>query len=221
MQLPVEEHYDHLYKLVLVGDSSVGKTCLLARYTKGSLPNKPASTIGVEFATQTVSLPGGQTAKVQIWDTAGQERYRAITTAHYRKAVGALLVYDITRIETFQNCEKWLQELKQGAGQEVVVTLVGNKLDLVNKNPAARAVGLDLADAFAQSNGLLFQESSALSPDVTEIKKLFQQLVVEVHKKAPRAATPAANNQQSQFHLGGQQSGKGQAAPMSCCNAVS
>ena len=88
---------ENLFKIVLVGDAGVGKTNLLSRYIKGNLPKVPSPTIGVEFATRTVPLPSGGTVKAQIWDTAGQERYRAITSAHYKRAVGALLVYDVVR----------------------------------------------------------------------------------------------------------------------------
>merc|ERR1719230_253720 len=136
MTSPNEDHYDFLYKVVLVGDATVGKTHLLSRYMKGTLPKTPSATIGVEFGTRTVELPNGAgVVKAQIWDTAGQERYRAITSAHYRRAVGALLVYDITKSITFQNCVKWLEELRQNAEPDVVVMLVGNKVDLVEKDP--------------------------------------------------------------------------------------
>lgn len=90
------EDYQHIYKIVLLGDSGVGKTHILNRYVKKEPPQRPMSTIGVEFATLAVSLRDGSKVKAQIWDTAGQEKYRAITSAHYRNAVGALLVYDIT-----------------------------------------------------------------------------------------------------------------------------
>jgi len=108
MPITNDETYDHLYKVVLVGDATVGKTHLLSRYIKGTLPKAPTATIGVEFATRTVALDTGGTVKAQIWDTAGQERYRAITSAHYKRAVGALLTYDVTRQNTFQNCVKWM-----------------------------------------------------------------------------------------------------------------
>eukprot|EP00439_Symbiodinium_sp_Y106_P016801 s10677_g2.t1 len=133
-----EDGCDHLYKVVLVGDATVGKTHLLSRYVKGTLPKAPTATIGVEFATRTIPLAVGGTVKAQIWDTAGQERYRAITSSHYRRAVGALLVYDVTRNATFQNCLKWLEELRQNAEDNIIIMLVGNKLDLVEKDPTAR-----------------------------------------------------------------------------------
>jgi len=185
--LPLEETYDHLYKLVLVGDATVGKTHLLSRYVKGTLPTTQAETLGVEFGTRTVELPaGGGTAKAQIWDTAGQERYRAVTSAHYRKAAGALLVYDLTRQASFQSCEKWLEELRSSAGPEIVVVLVGNKVDLAEQDPSARQVDFDVATEFARHNGLHFVESSAVtSLNVTHV---FEQLLQEVYKQAVKTA---------------------------------
>ena len=135
------EEYDHLYKIVLVGDTNVGKTHLLNRYIKHSIPKNKAPTIGVEFATRNVPLKCGGTVKAQIWDTAGQERYKAITSAHYRRAVGALLVYEVTKEPSFQNAKKWMDELKQHADPDIVIMLVGNKVDLVESNPSVRRVG--------------------------------------------------------------------------------
>ena len=129
-----EEEYDFLYKIVLVGDSNVGKTNLISRYIKNTLPKNSNPTIGVEFATRVVSLRSGGTVKAQIWDTAGQERYYAIVSAHYRRAIGALLVYDITNIKSFLNAKKWIQELKSKAEPDIVIMLVGNKIDLVEKS---------------------------------------------------------------------------------------
>merc|ERR1719401_2393900 len=154
------EDYDHLYKIVLVGDATVGKTHLLSRYIKGKLPKAPTATIGVEFATRLVNLAYGGKVKAQIWDTAGQERYRAITSAHYRRAVGALLVYDVTKQATFQNCTRWMEELRQNAEPDIAIMLVGNKVDLVEKNPECRQVYYDSAAEWARQNDLLFAESS-------------------------------------------------------------
>ena len=105
------DKYDYLFKVVVIGDSGVGKSNLLSRFTRNEFNLESKSTIGVEFATRTVSMEG-KTIKAQIWDTAGQERYRAITSAYYRGAVGALVVYDITKDVSFTNVSKWLAELK-------------------------------------------------------------------------------------------------------------
>src|ERR1700733_7904790 len=133
-----EDEYDYLFKgtnlilfffynllllVVLIGDSGVGKSNLLLRFTKNDFMPESKSTIGVEFATRTVKIDE-KTIKAQIWDTAGQERYRAITSAYYRGAVGALLVYDITKKPTFDNAERWLQELREHADSDIVILLV-------------------------------------------------------------------------------------------------
>lgn len=132
--------------MVLIGDSGVGKSNLLLRFTKNDFIMDSKSTIGVEFAARTLKLsPSNKTIKAQIWDTAGQERYRAITSAYYRGAVGALLVYDITKRSTFENVERWLAELKEHADDGVVILLVGNKSDLRH----IRAVSTEEGAAFA------------------------------------------------------------------------
>ncbi|KAK8476415.1 hypothetical protein V6N11_068368 [Hibiscus sabdariffa] len=106
-----DDDYDYLFKVVLIGDSGVGKSNLLSRFTKNEFSLESKSTIGVEFATRSIRVDD-KVVKAQIWDTAGQERYRAITSAYYRGAVGALLVYDVTRHVTFENVERWLKELR-------------------------------------------------------------------------------------------------------------
>lgn len=182
-----EDVCDHLYKVVLVGDATVGKTHLLSRYVKGTLPKAPTATIGVEFATRTIPLAIGGTVKAQIWDTAGQERYRAITSSHYRRARGALLVYDVTRQPTFQNCLKWLEELQQNAEPNLVVMLVGNKVDLVEKDPMARQIYAEAAAEFAEKHGLMFAEASAVTS--YNVKHIFEELMQEVYNKASKNAT--------------------------------
>eukprot|EP00927_Polykrikos_kofoidii_P080798 TRINITY_DN7775_c0_g1_i4.p1 TRINITY_DN7775_c0_g1~~TRINITY_DN7775_c0_g1_i4.p1 ORF type:complete len:215 (-),score=30.39 TRINITY_DN7775_c0_g1_i4:100-744(-) len=174
----------NLYKVVLVGDATVGKTHLLSRYVQGTLPKAPTATIGVEFATRTIPLAIGGTVKAQIWDTAGQERYRAITSSHYRRAVGALLVYDVTRQATFQNCLKWREELLQNAEPNIVIMLVGNKVDLVEKEPMARQVHYDAATEFARQHGLFFSEASAVTS--YNVKHIFEHLLQEVYNQGSK-----------------------------------
>uniref|UniRef100_A0A7S1FIQ3 Uncharacterized protein n=1 Tax=Noctiluca scintillans TaxID=2966 RepID=A0A7S1FIQ3_NOCSC len=174
-----ENDYDHLYKVVLVGDATVGKTHLLSQYIKGSLPKAPTATIGVEFATRLVPLQVGGTVKAQIWDTAGQERYRAITSAHYRRAVGALLVYDVTKQSTFLNCGRWMEELRQNAEPDIVIMLVGNKVDIVERDPSKREVHYDVAAEFAKKNCLFFTEASAVTS--YNVKSSFEQLLQEIY----------------------------------------
>ncbi|CAO2641656.1 Ras-related protein Rab-11B, partial [Lemmus lemmus] len=131
-------------QVVLIGDSGVGKSNLLSRFTRNEFNLESKSTIGVEFATRSIQVDG-KTIKAQIWDTAGQERYRAITSAYYRGAVGALLVYDIAKHLTYENVERWLKELRDHADSNIVIMLVGNKSDLRH----LRAVPTDEARAFA------------------------------------------------------------------------
>ena len=181
MQRSHEEQYDFLYKLVLVGDMNVGKTFLLSRYVKGAIPANSGPTIGVEFATKTVALQGGGTVKAQIWDTAGQERYRAITTAHYRRAVGALLVYDITQEKTFLDVKKWMEELRDHADPDIVIMLVGNKQDLVDDHPASRVISTDAAQRLANEHSMLFSETSATKG--THVKETFETLLNEIGRR--------------------------------------
>ncbi|XP_056458178.1 ras-related protein Rab-25-like isoform X2 [Gadus macrocephalus] len=121
--------YNFVFKVVLVGESGVGKTNLMSRFTKNQFTLDSRATIGVEFSTKTTQL-GEASIRAQIWDTAGLERYRAITSAYYRGAVGALVVYDITKKPTYECVERWLSELFDHAHPHVVVMLVGNKTDL-------------------------------------------------------------------------------------------
>jgi small GTP-binding protein len=180
MQIIKDEDYDFLYKIVIIGEAGVGKTHLLSKYIKGNLPKNPTSTIGVEFATRTVPLQSGGTVKAQIWDTAGQERYRAITCAHYRRSIGALLVYDITNENSFIACKRWMEELRDHAEPDIVIMLVGNKLDLIESSPGARKVNTEQAMKFAKSNKLMFLETSTFSG--LNVKEAFEGLLQAIYQ---------------------------------------
>lgn len=156
-----------MFKVVLIGDSGVGKSNLLSRFTRNEFNLDSKSTIGVEFATRNIQV-NSTTIKSQIWDTAGQERYRAITSAYYRGAVGALLVYDISKHQTYENVTRWLKELRDHADSNIVIMLVGNKSDLRH----LRAVPTEEAKEFASTNGLSFIETSAL--DASNVELAFQ-----------------------------------------------
>ncbi|XP_008582160.1 PREDICTED: ras-related protein Rab-11B [Galeopterus variegatus] len=162
-------------QVVLIGDSGVGKSNLLSRFTRNEFNLESKSTIGVEFATRSIQVDG-KTIKAQIWDTAGQERYRAITSAYYRGAVGALLVYDIAKHLTYENVERWLKELRDHADSNIVIMLVGNKSDLRH----LRAVPTDEARAFAEKNNLSFIETSAL--DSTNVEEAFKNILTEIYR---------------------------------------
>jgi Ras-related protein Rab-11B len=167
--------YEYLYKIVLIGDSGVGKSNLLLRFTRDEFNLESRLTIGVEFATRTLEIDGKR-VKAQIWDTAGQERYRAITSAYYRGAVGALIVYDISKTESYESVLRWLKELREHADANIVIELVGNKLDLDH----LRAVPTDEAKNFASENSLLFTEALALLLDNVDL--LFHQLLKNIYE---------------------------------------
>nr|XP_028943511.1 ras-related protein RABA5a isoform X2 [Malus domestica] len=162
-----EKTEDYLFKIVLIGDSAVGKSNLLARFARDEFYPNSKSTIGVEFQTQKIDI-NGKEVKAQIWDTAGQERFRAVTSAYYRGAVGALLVYDISRRQTFDSIGRWLNELH-------ITILVGNKSDLKD----AREVPTSEGKALAEAQGLFFMETSAL--DSSNVSAAFQMVVKEIY----------------------------------------
>ncbi|KAI8636632.1 rab11 protein [Parasitella parasitica] len=182
-----DEEYDYLFKVVLIGDSGVGKTNLLSRFTRNEFNLESKSTIGVEFATRSIQVDN-KVIKAQIWDTAGQERYRAITSAYYRGAVGALLVYDISKHSTYDSVDRWLKELRDHADSNIVIMLVGNKSDLRH----LRAVPTDDAKRFASDNGLSFIETSAL--DATNVDQSFQQILTEIYRIVSNKALESSNN---------------------------
>ncbi|KAL0097527.1 rab11 protein [Phycomyces blakesleeanus] len=172
-----DDEYDYLFKVVLIGDSGVGKTNLLGRFTRNEFNLESKSTIGVEFATRSIQVDN-KVIKAQIWDTAGQERYRAITSAYYRGAVGALLVYDISKHSTYESVGRWLKELRDHADSNIVIMLVGNKSDLRH----LRAVPTDDAKQFAAENGLSFVELS------------FQRILTEIYRIVSNKALESSNN---------------------------
>nr|VDD17146.1 unnamed protein product [Brassica rapa] len=188
----IDHEYDYLFKIVLIGDSGVGKSNILSRFTRNEFCLESKSTIGVEFATRTLQVEG-KTVKAQIWDTAGQERYRAITSAYYRGAVGALLVYDITKRQTFENVLRWLRELRDHADSNIVIMMAGNKSDLNHLRSVADEDGRSLAE----KEGLSFLETSAL--EASNIEKAFQTILSEIYhiiSKKALAAQEAAGNLQ-------------------------
>ncbi|XP_059835907.1 ras-related protein Rab-25b isoform X2 [Hypanus sabinus] len=171
-----EDDYSFVFKVVLIGESGVGKSNLLSRFTRNEFNHDSRTTIGVEFSTRTVTVDG-VAVKTQIWDTAGLERYRAITSAYYRGAVGALLVYDISKHQTYENVERWLTELLDNADNNLVVMLVGNKSDLSD----IRTVPIDEAMTFAEKHQMLFMETSAL--DSTNVEPAFQSVITEIFRR--------------------------------------
>eukprot|EP00826_Nyctotherus_ovalis_P004610 TRINITY_DN1100_c0_g4_i1.p1 TRINITY_DN1100_c0_g4~~TRINITY_DN1100_c0_g4_i1.p1 ORF type:complete len:212 (-),score=64.36 TRINITY_DN1100_c0_g4_i1:79-714(-) len=196
--------------VVLVGDAGVGKTNLISRYIKGTLPKVDYPTVGVEFATKNVPLKSGGIVKAQVWDTAGQERYQAITAAHYKRSCGAIIVYDITKASTFQNVKKWMVALRGNAGENIVIMLIGNKLDLVNRNPGARRVLREEAEEYAAKNKLIFQESSAVSN--TNVKEAFEVLMEAIYNEQSKVGNKADETRGVSLTLTGPEE-----KPSGCC----
>ena len=170
----VNPEYDFLFKLLLIGDSGVGKSCLLLRFADDTYTESYISTIGVDFKIRTIELDG-KTIKLQVWDTAGQERFRTITSSYYRGAHGIIVVFDVTDQESFNNVKQWLQEIDRYACENVDKLLVGNKCDLTDK----KVVGYTSAKAYADQLGISFLETSA--KNATNVEQVFT-----VENLAPR-----------------------------------
>ncbi|KAJ8247904.1 hypothetical protein GJAV_G00251890 [Gymnothorax javanicus] len=150
--------YDYLFKLLLIGDSGVGKTCLLFRFSEDAFNTTFISTIGIDFKIRTIELDGKK-IKLQIWDTAGQERFRTITTAYYRGAMGIMLVYDITNEKSFENIKNWIRNIEEHASSDVERMILGNKCDMNDKRQVFKERGEKLAIDY----GIKFLETSAKS----------------------------------------------------------
>uniref|UniRef100_A0A8D0AII2 RAB1A, member RAS oncogene family b n=1 Tax=Sander lucioperca TaxID=283035 RepID=A0A8D0AII2_SANLU len=173
---------DYLFKLLLIGDSGVGKSCLLLRFADDTYTESYISTIGVDFKIRTIELDG-KTIKLQIWDTAGQERFRTITSSYYRGAHGIIVVYDVTDQESFNNVKQWLQEIDRYASENVNKLLVGNKCDLTTK----KVVDYTTAKEFADSLGIPFLETSA--KNATNVEQAFMTMAAEIKKRMGPGAT--------------------------------
>lgn len=184
----MSQKVDYVFKVVLIGDSAVGKSQILARFARNEFSLDSKATIGVEFQTRTLVIQH-KSIKAQIWDTAGQERYRAVTSAYYRGAVGALLVYDITKRQTFEHIPRWLEELRGHADKNIVIMLIGNKTDLEDQ----RAVLTEDAKEFAEKEGLFFLETSALQ--ATNVEAAFSTVLTEIFNIVNRKNLIASEDQ--------------------------
>jgi len=175
--------YDYLFKLLLIGDSGVGKSCLLLRFADNTYTDSYISTIGVDFKIRTLDIDG-KTVKLQIWDTAGQERFRTITSSYYRGAHGIIVVYDVTDKVSFNNVKQWLGEIDRYACQSVNKLLVGNKADLVEK----KVVDFNEAKEFADSLGISFLETSAKSAQ--NVEEAFLTMTRQIKERVSRNHDP-------------------------------
>ncbi|KAI0998617.1 hypothetical protein K3495_g9579 [Podosphaera aphanis] len=167
------------FKLVLLGESAVGKSSLVLRFVKDQFDDFRESTIGAAFLTQTISLDDTTTVKFEIWDTAGQERYKSLAPMYYRNANCAVVVYDITQASSLDKAKQWVKELQRQANENIIIALAGNKLDLVTAQPDKRAVTAADAETYAKEAGLLFFETSAKTSE--NVRELFTSIA----KKLP------------------------------------
>ncbi|KAF4695978.1 Ras- protein Rab-2A [Perkinsus olseni] len=173
--------YSYLFKYIIIGDTGVGKSCLLLQFTDKRFRPDHDLTIGVEFGARLVNVDGKQ-IKLQIWDTAGQESFRSITRSYYRGATGALLVYDISRRDTFNHLTRWLEEARQNSNPNMVIMLIGNKCDLER-----REVSYEEGAQFAKENNLIFLEASAKTAQNVEeaflqtARKIYENILAGVY----------------------------------------
>ena len=170
------EEYEMMIKVILIGDSGVGKTNIMSKFLKNQFMENSKATVGVEFGSKLFDHQGHK-IKAQIWDTAGQEKYKAITAAYYKGSKGALVVYDITRKDTFANVERWVNDLKATGDPKITIILLGNKSDLDDKRQVSKEQGEEKAKSF----GCAFLETSAFSGD--NIDKAFDIMVKEIYEK--------------------------------------
>ena len=171
-----DENYDLIFKIVLIGDSGVGKTNILSRYLTNQFSASTQPTVGVEFGSKIIKK-GEKLIKLQIWDTAGQERYKSITSAYYKGAKGAFVVYDISRKSTFDNVDKWINELKNNGSEDVFILLVGNKSDLNDQ----REISEEEVKKKAEMYNIAFCETSALKGN--NIEFAFESLIDKITEK--------------------------------------
>ena len=204
----VEEEYDFIFKVLLLGNSDVGKSSLLLRYVDSVWNDAFVPTIGVDFKVKTLTI-NEKKVKMQIWDTAGQERFRTVVATYFRGAHGILLLYDVTNKDSFKNLENWLIEIEKNAQEKVLKILIGNKCDLTDD----REISTEEGKAFALRNGMEFMETSAkMNTNVTEAFETLGKLMIEFNSKGNQGTQK--NNDNKNLKAG---SGKNLKTKKGCC----
>jgi len=204
------------FKLVLLGESAVGKSSLVLRFVKDQFDDYRESTIGAAFLTQTIALDEQTTVKFEIWDTAGQERYKSLAPMYYRNANCAVVVYDITQAASLDKAKSWVKELQRQANENIIIALAGNKADLVAEQPDLRAVQTADAAAYAKEANLLFFETSAKTAE--NVKELFTAIAKKLPiEQASQRGMRAAGGRPGGVDLGNRQEpGAGAGASGGC-----
>ena len=178
---------DCVYKVLLLGDSTVGKTCVLLKYTDKIFQDTHMMTIGLDYRLKTMKLQNGQDVKLQIWDTAGQDRFRSITKNYYKGSNGIILIYDVTSLKTFENVKSWVSQIHEEISDKVVIYLVGNKVDMEEERKVTTEEGQKLAEEL----GVPFIETSAKSG--LNIDEIFIDIVERIHKAFGNIKKPTKN----------------------------
>ena len=174
-----------VYKMIIIGDSSVGKTCIFKKITSGVFIEKSISTIGMDRRTLTFTIEGNKEIDIQLWDTAGQERFRSITTSYYKASQGLILMYDITKRESFDNVGNWIDNVKDSLeDNEYLIVLLGNKLDLAQAKPESREVTSEEAENYCKEKNIYWGgEWSAKDFTEEQLKEIFTKYTYEIYKK--------------------------------------
>jgi Ras-related protein Rab-1A len=169
---------DFVIKILLLGDSEVGKSCFLMRYSDNVFVENYITTIGLDYKLKTVKLDSGKTIKVQLCDTAGQDKYRTIAKNYYKGSHGILLLYDITKITSFENIREWIRDIKEEVSEKAIIFLIGNKIDLTDNRKISKEKGEELAEEYK----IPFFEASAKSGEnVDEVFKALYKKISEVY----------------------------------------
>jgi Ras-related protein Rab-30 len=193
------EDYKFLFKVVLIGNSGVGKTCLVRRFTQGVFPKGQGATIGVDFMIKTLEIENSagqrEAVKLQIWDTAGQERFRSITQSYYRSAHALILVYDLSCQPTFDGLSDWLREIQEYANPKVLKILVGNKTDRDD-----REIPVRVGEEFAKAHDMYFLETSSKQGE--NVEKLFYEIAAELIEQARQKGGLSRTHHSSVTNLG-------------------
>ena len=172
------EDSDIIFKILMLGDSEVGKSCFLMRYSDNVFVENYITTIGLDYKLKTIKLDSGKVIKVQLWDTAGQDKYRTIAKNYYKGSHGILLLYDITKISSFENIREWIQDIRQEVSPKSIIFLIGNKIDLTDQRKISKEQGEELAEEFK----IPFFEASAKSGEnVDEVFKALYEKIIEAY----------------------------------------